>query len=90
MPSNTGATPTQTGPNPTAIPVQPLSGEQQTAADAHDQTVAKDRLTFALADTLLPVLNQNVTIGALRYFVGLAIDQVLVSDDGRALRRPRS
>lgn len=72
--TNTGATPTQ-------LPAA-LTGEQQAAADAHERAAAKDRLIFALADTTLPLLNQNVSLGALRYYLGLAIDQVIGSPDG--------
>jgi hypothetical protein len=86
-----------TGPNPAQIPTQsPASGatpivvtaEQQAAADTHDRAAAKQRLTFALGDTLLPLMNQNVTVASLRYYVGLAIDQVLGSEDGLRLQQP--
>lgn len=83
---NTGATPTQS-PASGATPII-VTADQQAAADQHDRVAAKDRLTFALGDTLLPLLNQNVSIAALRYYVGLAIDQVLGSDDGIRLQQP--
>lgn len=84
---NTGPTPKQQSPISAATPIV-VTQEQQQAVDSHDRTAAKDRLTFALADTLLPLLNQNVSVAALRYYVGLSIDQVLGSEDGRRLQQP--
>lgn len=81
---NTGPTPKQQS---SATPIV-VTQEQQQAVDQHDRVIAKDRLTFALLDTLLPLLNQNVTIAGARYYVGLGIDQVLGSEDGRRLQQP--